>query len=161
MSTDIIGRLRGRSQQGFGLVSAIFMVVVLAALGAAMASLSTIQHTSAAMDVLQVRAHHAARAGLEWGLYQALVVQPSTCPVETHLTSAAPTLNGFVVTVKCANTIATNTDPQVQVRQLESTACNIPYNGACPGLRGSTDYVERVMKITFGGPAIYRREGLY
>jgi MSHA biogenesis protein MshP len=159
MRTGTIVRLPGRLQQGFGLVSAIFLVVVLSALGAAMASLSAMQHAGAAMDVLEVRAYHAARAGLEWGLYQSLVAQPSTCPVSpTSFTPPAPTLSGFTVTVTCVNTTDANTNPQVQVRQLVSTACNIPDGGACPGQGGSSDYVERVVQITFGGPAIYRRE---
>jgi MSHA biogenesis protein MshP len=160
MRTGVIVRLPGGLQQGFGLVSAIFLVVVLSALGAAMASLSGMQHTGAAIDVLEVRAYHAARAGLEWGLYQSLGAQPPTCPVSSP---PAPILSGFTVTVTCvittnANTTDANTNQPVQVLQLVSTACNIPDGGACPGQGGSSDYVERVVQITFGGPAIYRRE---
>jgi MSHA biogenesis protein MshP len=159
MSTGIIVRLPGRLQQGFGLVSAIFLVVVLSALGAAMASLSAMQHASAAMDVLEVRAYHAARAGLEWGLYQSLV--RSSCPGSanpTSFTPPAPTLSGFTVKVTCVNTTDANTNPPVQVRQIVSTACYIPNGGACPEQGSSSDYVERVVQMMFGGPAIYRRE---
>jgi MSHA biogenesis protein MshP len=156
MRTGVIGRLPGRLQQGFGLVSAIFLVVVLSALGAAMASLSAMQHASVAMDVLEVRAYHAARAGLEWGLYQSLV--RSSCPGSANPTPPAPTLRGFTVQVTCVDTTDTNTNPPVHVRQIVSTACYLPNGGTCPGPGGSIDYVERVVQVTFGGPAIYRRE---
>ena len=56
--------------RGFAIVSAIFILVVLSVLGAAMVSLSTSQHLGSAQDVQGARAYQAARSGVEWGLYQ-------------------------------------------------------------------------------------------
>ena len=102
--------------RGFAIVSAIFILVVLASLGAFIVNISTSQQIGSALDVQGVRAYHAARAGIEWGLYQ---VQASvgynfgytstnpntrTCPASptSFLLPAAPTLAGFTVTVVCS-----------------------------------------------------------
>jgi MSHA biogenesis protein MshP len=58
-----------RIQRGFSLVSAIFLLVVLAALGAAMVTFSTTQNQSMVMDVMGARAYQAANAGIEWAAY--------------------------------------------------------------------------------------------
>jgi MSHA biogenesis protein MshP len=158
MRKGAIVRVPGRLQQGFGLVSAIFLVVVLAAMATAMARLSAMQHAGDSIDVLEVRAYHAARAGLEWGLYQALGDPTPSCETSASFTPPAPTLSGFTVKVECESATDENTDPHVVVRRIKSTACYIPRGGACPAPNGSSDYVERVVQITFGGRAIYRRE---
>src|SRR3990172_9634013 len=66
-----------QSSKGFSLVSGIFVRVVIAAVGTFAVTLSTTQHQSAALDVMGARAYQAARAGVEWGAYQAL--QASSC----------------------------------------------------------------------------------
>lgn len=87
---------------GASLVTAIFLLVVLAGMAAAMVNLSTGQHAASAMDVRGARAYQAARAGAEWGLYQQL--QLATCNATTSLSLPAPTLSAFTVTVQCART---------------------------------------------------------
>jgi MSHA biogenesis protein MshP len=52
-------------QRGFSIATAIFLVVILSALGAAILLVSTMQHTSSAMDIKETRAYQAARAGVE------------------------------------------------------------------------------------------------
>jgi len=64
--------IAGKFQRGFSLISAIFLLVVIAALGAFAVTLSTTQQQSAALDVLGARGYQAARAGVEWGAYQVL-----------------------------------------------------------------------------------------
>jgi MSHA biogenesis protein MshP len=137
-------------QRGFGVVSAIFLMVVLAAIGVAMVNLSATQHIGLAVDVQGARAYQAARAGVEWGLYQALIGNPSSaCPASTSFVPAAPTLNSFTVTVKCTQTSDSNESPPIIIRQLEVTACNQPSSGACPGANRNSDYVERRLQATF------------
>lgn len=61
-----------KSQSGFALVSALFVLVVLALLGAAMVRMSG-THSNTPVSALQgARAYHAARSGMEWGIHQAL-----------------------------------------------------------------------------------------
>ena len=57
-------------QRGFALVSAIFLIVALAALGVYMARIASIQHTNALQDLQGSAAYQAARSGAEWGAYQ-------------------------------------------------------------------------------------------
>lgn len=130
-------------QRGFSIVSAIFLLVVLAFLGAAMVTFSTAQHQSAAMDVLGARAYQAARSGLEWGVYQ-VTQGGGACAATTTLPAMAGTLAGFTVTVTCASTgglvEAGKTGGAVTVYNLTSTATQ--------GVLGSASYIERRIEIT-------------
>ena len=73
-------------QTGIALVSAIFLIVVLAGLGAIVLTVSGLQHTSSARDVMGTKAYHAARAGIEWGAYrvlrQAAALGAGDCPAQ-------------------------------------------------------------------------------
>jgi MSHA biogenesis protein MshP len=92
-------------QRGFSLFSAIFLLVMLSALGAAIVKVTSSSQITAALDIQGERAYQAARAGIEWGLYRQL--RQKSCTAET--TFALPdgatvrsTLAGFTVTVSCA-----------------------------------------------------------
>ena len=61
-----------RRQRGFSIVTAIFLMVVLALLGAFIVSVTGLQQSSQQLDVQGVRAYQAARAGIEWGACQVL-----------------------------------------------------------------------------------------
>ena len=61
-----------RAAKGFAIVTAIFLLVILAALGVGMLVFSKAQQTTSAYDVQGSRAYQAARAGIEWALYQRL-----------------------------------------------------------------------------------------
>lgn len=58
--------------RGFALVSAILILVIPAALGGFIATVATTRHAGSALDVMSARSYQAARAGIEWGLFQAL-----------------------------------------------------------------------------------------
>jgi MSHA biogenesis protein MshP len=58
------------SNRGFAIVSAIFLIVVLAALGVGMLVFSRAQQSASANDVQGSRAYQAARAGIEWALFR-------------------------------------------------------------------------------------------
>ena len=61
------------NQKGFTIVQAIFVLVVLGMLGAYMVTMSTVQQATSTQALMQARAYQAARAGLEWGIYQIVV----------------------------------------------------------------------------------------
>jgi hypothetical protein len=88
--------------RGFAIVSAIFILVVLAALGAFIVNISTNLQIGSALDVQGVRAHQAARAGIEWGLFKQWQTVPASCAAATSFVPAATTMTGFTVTVTCA-----------------------------------------------------------
>jgi MSHA biogenesis protein MshP len=93
-------RRTAKYAQGFLLPAAIFLVVILAALGAYAVNISTLQQAGSAQDVQGARAYQMARAGVEWAAFQ--VLAPGTanlgnCP-------ASPTvlnMEGFAVSVTC------------------------------------------------------------
>jgi MSHA biogenesis protein MshP len=135
-----------RKFAGFALVSAIFILVVLAALGAFILHISAGQQTGAALDVQGVRAYQAARAGIEWGLYQQLQ-GGAACPAGSFVPPAA-TLAAFTVSVTC--TVAADAHGGPTVRTLTSTACSQPNAGACPNtVNPGALYVERRLTVTF------------
>jgi len=136
-----------RMQRGFSLVSAIFLLVVIAALGTFGVTLSTTQQQSAALDVLGARAYQAARAGIEWGAYQVLPASAAAfataCRGGATSQVIAPlpnTLAGFNVTVGCSATSHVEGVSTLWVYQLTSTAAQ--------GAVATPDYVERQMAVT-------------
>lgn len=68
-----------RAQQGFAAIAAVFLLVVLAALGAFMLTFSNTQQLTSAQDVQGSRAYWAARAGLEWAVASVLA-SSAACP---------------------------------------------------------------------------------
>ena len=150
------GRGPGRRAGGFTLVSVIFILVVLAALGAALASISTRQQMGSAAELDAARGLQAARAGLEWAAFQVLRVPapPAAAPACFSTTSfTAAGLAGFTITVRCTRTPGTGTvsdgATDLAFFQLVANACNAPSGGACPatGTPPAT-YVERQLAWT-------------
>jgi len=129
----------GAAQRGFSIVTAIFLLVVLAAMGAFMVTFSTVQHITSAQDVQGVRAYQAARAGIEWGAYQA--VRNASCVGSTVLPQLGGALAGFAVTVLCAASGPyTEGNTAVSIYLITSTASQ--------GTVGSIAYVERQLQTT-------------
>lgn len=146
------------SEHGFSLISAIFLLVVIAALGTFAVTLSTTQQQSASLDVLGSRAYQAARAGVEWSAFQ--ITQSGVAGVDKwfanqcqtsstlHATASQPALPAdtllsvFSVGVACGATPVAG-DTLNWVYELTSTASGV--NGASPG---SPDYVERQIRVT-------------
>ena len=156
--------IRRRLQRGLSVVTAVFLLVVLAMLGAFMVSVASVQQSSLVIDLNGVRAYQAARAGIEWGLFNVLdpnnTLNPATCsPVvlpscpaaSTNLTGLAGSLSPFTVTVTCSATInapTTEGNRSVGAYQVVATACNQPSAGACPNANPSSGYVERQLQAT-------------
>lgn len=132
-------------QQGFSIVSAIFLLVVLAFLGTAMTMFSTNQHQSEAMDVLGSRAYHAAKAGIEWAAYnisqsQSNAAVAATCA--TNLNGLGGVLSSFNVAVTCSAASAVEGASTIWLYDVTSTATR--------GAASSPDYVERVISVKMG-----------
>lgn len=143
-------------QRGFSTITAIFLLVILSALGAFMVTFTGLQQTTVQADVLGVRAYYAARAGVEWGLHQALDPENTTAPPPPwpplpFAACPAGTLNGlggslapFAVTVTCTSTDATEANRNLRVYRITATACN---QASCPGTPGP-GYIERQVVVT-------------
>ena len=130
-------------QNGFSLISAIFLLVVIAALGTFAVTLSTTQQQSAALDVMGARAYQAARAGIEWGAYQVLR-NGGSCAATQDLPALAGTLNGFTVTVTCAAVPqydeANTVTGKVTIYNLTSTAIQ--------GAVNTPNYINRQIAVS-------------
>ncbi|MGK5047810.1 agglutinin biogenesis protein MshP [Janthinobacterium sp. GB4P2] len=139
------GRPSCRPARGFSIVTAIFLLVVLSALGVALLSISTMQHAESALDVQGARAYQAARAGMEWGVYRQRV--DGKCVASSNFSLPANgALSGFSVTVRCMQ--AAGALPRFQVI---ATACNQPVGGVCATVNATNnpDYVQRVVQAEF------------
>ena len=96
--------LSGRSvQQGFAAITAIFLIVVLAALGGFMLTFSNTQQLTSAQDIQGSRAYWAAHAGLEWGVGNVLR-RAAVCPAASKsLPGGTDTFEGgFTVVITCS-----------------------------------------------------------
>jgi MSHA biogenesis protein MshP len=137
------------------MVSAIFLIVILAGLGVAMVNVATVHQTSSALDVQGARAYQAARAGIEWGLYQQLRNGAAcTGASSTFQLPAGTTLSGFRVTVTCVLTagpaVAVTVPPLVLDRKvITATACNLTAGTCTAGVGGGTDFVQRILQVEF------------
>jgi MSHA biogenesis protein MshP len=131
-----------RLQRGFLLPVAIFLLVILAGLGAYAVNLSTTQNATSLQDVQGARAYQMARAGVEWAAYQALA------PATANLGScpASPTtinMEGFSVTVTCtrsADYFEQGSDHTIAMYNIIATASF--------GSSGTSSYVERQVQVT-------------
>lgn len=142
------GSPRHLRPRGFSLVTAIFLLVVLTALGAAIARIASVQHATSALDVQGVRAYQAARAGIEWGLYQQS--KGSCAPVASL--NLPGTMSEFTVTVTCATTSGPAAAANLDRWVITATACNDPIPGSltspqiCPNPNGGQHYMQRVLQ---------------
>lgn len=126
------------------MITAIFLLVVIAMLGAYIASLATTQQTSETLDVQGARAYQAAYAGMQWGVFQAL--RNGACAGSTSMALAGG-LAGFTVTVQCTATPYTEASSAHNIYLIVATGCSPPSAGACPGTQGGY-YVERQLEAT-------------
>ena len=121
-----------QTQQGFAAIAAIFLVVVLAALGAFMVTFSNTQQLTSAQDVQGSRAYWAARAGLEWGIASV----PATC-----LASKTLTVDAFTVRITCALQTYPEAGATVNIFRFTSVASSA-------GAVGSVGYIERSLSAS-------------
>ena len=142
---------RHRKSRGVGLVTAIFLLVVLAGLGVALVTIFTSQRQAILLDEQGVRAHQAARAGIEWGLFQRLRRGDSGCLDGSTNTVAlsGDVLGQYTVTVSCTKVAGPPVEaeaPGLDRWIIRSTACAPAQAGVCPDSWNNPDYVRRVME---------------
>ena len=139
--------------RGFVLPSAVFLLVILAALAAFLVRISTTQSITSAQDIQGARAYQAARAGIEWGLYQVLdplntsAVAPTDAawPNMPGCPNGALAVEGFNVAVGCdpavpQDYVEAGNSRNIRVYRLVATASL--------GAVGAANYVERQMQVT-------------
>ena len=156
-----------RASRGFGLVAAMFLMIVVSlviiamsrlasvqhgsnalaiqqarAYQAARVGLASVQHGSNALAIQQARAYQAARVGLEWGISQS--VNAGLCATGSP-SLAGSGLSEFTVGVVCVASSYTDADgTPIQIFRFTATAQNgIPGARADYAFRRLTAVVER------------------
>ncbi|MDI1361652.1 hypothetical protein [Methylotenera sp.] len=129
-------------QQGFLLPAAIFILVILAALGAYALNITSVQQNTSLQDTQGTRAYQAARAGVEWAAYQ--VLNPgSTALVNCPASPTALNIDNFVVSVRCARSadfFEQGTDHTIAMYDISSTASF--------GAVGTINFIQRQIQLT-------------
>jgi len=125
------------AEQGFSLIPALFMMVVLAGLGAVAVRLGGVQQHSVNLAIQGSRAYAAARAGIEWAAYEAL--NNSNCGTNSFALTEAG-LNGFTVDTVCTSTTHAEGSGTTTVYSLQAFSRS--------GAYGTPDYVSRRMRAT-------------
>jgi len=139
--------LRFPRQAGVGIITAIFLLVVLAGLGVAMVGIFTSQQASANLDLMGAQAYQAARAGLEWGIFQTrtggkcAVTPAKPAPFtysENFKMPEGTSLSAFTVYVNCTAQGSASGEPSLVRYLITAEACNIPDASAtataCPAV---------------------------
>lgn len=167
MNASTYMRLRARGKaSGVAMVTAIFLLVVVAGLAVAIVSLTSAQQDASVRDYRAQRAYQAAKAGVEWAAYRGLrerspaqpaavfncVAGNATLPAPVNVPLPASTLAAFTVTVRvtCGDAPAVGDgsadDPTAWHIAVSSTACTQPdAAGLCPNANPGADYVQRVI----------------
>ena len=122
------------ADSGFAIVTAIFLLAVLAALGVFMLTLSGVHQATPFQALTAARVYYGAKAGLDWGIQQA--VAAGNCAASTGLTLTGNGLNEVTAVVTCASTAHTGGT----VYRITSTAER--------GTFGSVDYSRRRIEAT-------------
>lgn len=137
-----------RPQRGFSIVTAIFLLVVLAGLGATMVTFSTAQNQNLAMDLMGSRAYQAANAGIEWAAFNIASSPGAAVAAAPRFTPGTATALGgnlapFTVTVGYTATAYNDViEAGSGVQNLWSYDIT---STAVYGAAGTANYVERVV----------------
>ena len=125
-----------RLQDGFSLITAIFLLVIVAGLVVYMTNIRVVQQTTLVYGVQGAQATQAARSGIEWGIFQSIV--NGSCAGSTSFTD--PAFAGFNIEVQCGQTTHTEGATPIDTYQLTAIAST--------GTYGSLDYVQRRIQAT-------------
>lgn len=126
-------------QRGFSLVAAIFILVIVALLGAFMVTMSIIERSTSSYAVQGARAYHAALSGVEWGIGRAIA---GNCAPTTSFAAQS----GFNVTVLCTPT--QHVEPQSDPGTFTVFAITSTANA---GTFGTDNYFSRSAEATVTG----------
>jgi MSHA biogenesis protein MshP len=121
-------------QTGFAFITAIFLLVVMAAFAGFAVNFTMGAQATTAVAVQGVRAHATAQAGVQWATFTLLDPQNTLGPAD----SAA-----FTVRVDCSRFPAWSAVPNYHEEGVQRVAQYVVTVTASSGSPGGIDYVER------------------
>jgi MSHA biogenesis protein MshP len=125
-----------KKQKGFAIVSAIFLIVVLAFLGVSMARIFSSGQQAINQDISSLQAYYAGQSGLQWGMYQTVFV--GTAAAGAHTISFS---NSGLTNTNAAITITSNT---ILGRDYYLIKADGEY-----GSSGNPEYAQRKLELRF------------
>jgi MSHA biogenesis protein MshP len=131
-----------KSQRGFALVSAIFLIVIVAALSAFAFRIGTGQQGAVDLRLLGDRAQAAAESGIEWAAYWILTDVAHACPTSP----STFVVNGYNVQVSCTSQSHSEGLPPVPTFMVYDVTAKAWSQNAS---YGSPEYVFRKVSRTF------------
>jgi len=143
-----------RAQSGFAMITAIFLLVILAAFASFAVGFSANAAATHAVGVQGARAYQAANAGLEWATYQVKDPNGTLAPGATNLpdcfagkTLALPAAMGsFAVQVSCTRYPSFSAAPNFNEEGDKRSVYYVIVSIATLGTPGTVDYVERKLE---------------
>ncbi len=131
---------------GFTLITAIFLLVVVATLSVYILNLRNVQQQTLVFGVQGARAMQAARTGIEWGIYRSLGANECPATPTNNFVFKAPdaALSAFTITVTCTDTVHTEGNTEIKTFQLTAVAETGNY--------GTLDYISRRMEASVSEP---------
>lgn len=128
-----------KKQQGFSIVSAVFILIVLSLLSAFMVNIAGVQRATGTLALNGARVFYAAKSGIEWGSYNAMSINPKTNFNQTFNITAGDGFNSNV-SVSGIYTSTTESGTTIDIYTITSTASF--------GSSGTLDYVSRQIIAT-------------
>ncbi len=129
---------------GFAVINAVFLIIVLGALGAAVVTLSKTQQDTSVRSLQSARVYYGAKAGLEWGIHQAIAPAAPACAATTTFGFTQGALAGINVTVTCEQSTHSAGDFVYYLTSCATTGTSC----ASPGSLGNPGYAERRLEAT-------------
>lgn len=127
--------------RGFSLVSAVFLLVVVALVAGYALSIGSTQRADSTLALLGKRADLAARSGLEWGI--ARVVGDNACPASSSFSPEGTGIASFSVAVSCSSQTVTEGASTYPIFTLTVTATL--------GSEGAEDFARRTLSAQVSG----------
>ena len=132
-----------KKASGFTLITAIFLLSVVAVLSVYMINARVVQQTTLVYSLQGARAMQAARAGIEWGIYQVFPPSPqlpSCLTTNPTFEATGAALDKFTIELDCTLSTHTEGTTLITTYQLTSTATTGDY--------GTLDYVYRSLEAS-------------
>ncbi|MCH8177096.1 MAG: hypothetical protein IIC09_02645 [Proteobacteria bacterium] len=120
------------------MITALFLLTAVAVLSVYMITARNVQQTTLVYSLQGARAMQAARAGIEWGIYDSIV--DGNCSPNPSFTPTGVALNAFLVSLTCSSSVHTEGATTVTTYRLTSTATT--------GVYGTLDHVYRSLQAS-------------
>lgn len=125
-----------KKQSGVSVVTAIFLVVVLALMGVGMVNLLSTSQQSISQEITSAKAYMAGRSCLQWGMYQAVY----TASTGTHTNTFNNNTSGLFNTA-CTTTLTSITTDGLTFYNINSIATF--------GSTATPEFSQREMRLQF------------